>query len=197
MAMDHNLLEMWQGSQNQHATQKESCTENYQMTAIGYISETEEFVKTSWELIQHDSAAEFTLSETLPLPPALSTKALSGGQTQQLNVCQTRRINHHPAERNMGSSPGSIPDTDNWLDLNSHLDNPNNSEDDWNIDIESDKVVHNGIEEPDSPELQDVHAVPNVPGLIQPTLRSKNKVEKWLLTVNILNMRRNKGHKKK
>ena len=48
MAMVHDFLEMWQGSQNRHATQKESRTQNEQMTAIGYISDTEEIVEASW-----------------------------------------------------------------------------------------------------------------------------------------------------
>jgi hypothetical protein len=47
MAKVHDLLEMWQGSQNLHATQQESRAENKQMTAVGYISDTEEIVKAS------------------------------------------------------------------------------------------------------------------------------------------------------
>jgi len=42
-----------------------------------------------------------------------------------------------------------------------------------------------------------VSAAPNVPGLIRPLRQSKKKVEKVLLTVNIMEMRRNKGIKKK
>ena len=48
MAKVHNFLKMWQGSQNLRATQKESRAQNKQMTAIGYISDTEETVKASW-----------------------------------------------------------------------------------------------------------------------------------------------------
>jgi len=48
MAMVRNFLEMWQGSQNLRATQKESWAQNKQMTAVGYISDTEEIVKASW-----------------------------------------------------------------------------------------------------------------------------------------------------
>jgi len=59
----HDFLEMWQGSQNLRATQKESRAQNNQMTAVGYISDTEEIVKGSWSNFQHDSAAAFTLSE--------------------------------------------------------------------------------------------------------------------------------------
>jgi hypothetical protein len=42
-----------------------------------------------------------------------------------------------------------------------------------------------------------VSAAPNVPGLIRPIRQSKKKVEKALVTVNIMETRRNKGIKKK
>jgi len=74
MAKVHDLLEMWQGSQNLRATQKQSRAQNNQMTAVGYISDTEEILKSSWSLFQHDGAAAFKLSERSPLPPALSAK---------------------------------------------------------------------------------------------------------------------------
>jgi hypothetical protein len=48
MAKVDKFLEMWQGSQNLHATQKESGIQNKQMTAVGYISDTEEIIKASW-----------------------------------------------------------------------------------------------------------------------------------------------------
>jgi hypothetical protein len=49
------------------------------MTAVGYISDTEEIVKESWQLFQHDAVAVFKLLERSPLPPALSAKDLPGG----------------------------------------------------------------------------------------------------------------------
>jgi len=76
MAKVHDFLEMCQGSQNLRATQKESRTQTKQMTAMRYISDTEEIVEASWSLFQHDGAAAFKLSERLPLPPALSAKDL-------------------------------------------------------------------------------------------------------------------------
>jgi len=82
MAKVHDFLEMWQGSQNLPATQKESRAQNKQMTAIEYISNTEEIIKASWSNFQHDGAAAFKLSEKSPVPPALSSKNLPGGQTQ-------------------------------------------------------------------------------------------------------------------
>jgi len=61
MAKVHDFLEMWQGSQNLCTTQKESQAQNKEMTAIGYISDTEESVKASWSIFQHDGAAAFKL----------------------------------------------------------------------------------------------------------------------------------------
>ena len=61
MAQVHDFLEMWRGSQILPATQKESRTQNTQMTAVGHISDTEEIVKQSWSLFQHDGAAAFKL----------------------------------------------------------------------------------------------------------------------------------------
>jgi len=86
MAKVHNILEMWQGSQNPRTTQKESRAQNKQITAVGYILDTKEIVKASWSLFQHDGVAAFKLSEISPLPPPLSTKDLPAGQTQILNV---------------------------------------------------------------------------------------------------------------
>jgi len=86
MAKVHDFLEMWQSSQNLHATQKESRAQTKQMNAVGYISDTEDIVKASWSLFQHDGVAAFKLSERSPLPPALTAKDLPGGRTQILNV---------------------------------------------------------------------------------------------------------------
>jgi len=47
MAKVHDFLKMWQGSQNLRTTQKESRAPNKQMTAVGYISDTEAIVKAS------------------------------------------------------------------------------------------------------------------------------------------------------
>jgi hypothetical protein len=112
MAKVHHVLEMWQGSQNLCATQKESRSQNKQMTAVGYILDTEEIVEASWSLFQHDVAAAFLLSERSPLPPAVSAKDLPGGRTQILNVRRIQRIHRHPLESNENSAPESISDTE-------------------------------------------------------------------------------------
>jgi hypothetical protein len=77
MANVHDNLEMWQGSQNLHATNKESHTENKQMTAVGYSSDTEEIVKASRSLLQHDGAAAFKLPKRSPMLGALAAKELT------------------------------------------------------------------------------------------------------------------------
>jgi len=59
MAKVHDFLEMWQGSQNLHATQKESRAQDKQITAVGYISDTEGIFKAPWSLFQHDGVAVF------------------------------------------------------------------------------------------------------------------------------------------
>jgi len=107
------------------------------------------------------------------VPPALSAKDLHGGRTQLLNVRRIKSIDRHPAESDEDSSPECISDTENWLNWNGDLDNPNDSEDDWEADDESDMELHNGIEDSETLEQRDVSATPNVPGLIRPIRRSK------------------------
>ena len=191
MAKVHNLLEMWQGSQNLHATQKESRAQNKQMTAVGYISDTEEIVKASWSLFQHDGAAAFKLSERSPLPPPFSAKDLPGGRTQMLNVRRIRRINHHPVESDEDSAPEIISDTEDCLNWNGDLDNPTDSEDDCALDVEYDLEQDNRLEDPECPAQQDVSAAPNFPGLIRPRRKSKRPVEKVFVTVYTFETTRN------
>jgi len=169
MAKVHDILEMWQDSQNLRATHKEHCAQNKQMTAVGYISDMEEIVKASWSLFQHDGAAAFKLSERSPLPPPLSAKDLPGGRTQILNVRRIGRSIRHPVESDEDSTSERISNTEDWLNWNGDLDNPNDSKDDFVADFESDIEQYNTVEDPECPEQRDMSAAPNVPGLIRPT----------------------------
>jgi len=196
MAKVHDILEMWQGNQNLHATQKESHAKNMHMTAVRYISDPEWIVKASWSLLQHHGAAALTLSERSPLPTALSTKDLSGGQTQIFNVCQICRINRHPVESDEDSAPERILDTENWLTWNGDLDNSNDSEDDYSADTESDVVQNICIQDPECPEQQNMSATRNVPGLVRPSWKSKRRADRVLVTAIAIETRRNKGVKK-
>jgi len=166
------------------------------MTAVGYISDTEEMVKGYCSNFQRDGAAAFDLSEQSPVPPALSAMDLTGGRMQILNVRRIQRIDHHPAQSDEDSSPESISATENWLNWNGDFDNPNDSKDDWQADNESDTDLDNGSEDSETPEQRNVSAEPNVPGLIRPIQRSTEKVEMALMTFNIMEMSRNKGIKK-
>ena len=197
MAKVHDFLEMWQGSQNLRTTQKESHAHNKQMTAVGYISDTEESVKASWSIFEHDGAAAFKLSERSPLPPALSAEQLAGVRTQVLNVGRIRRIDCHPAESDDDMAPESVSDTENWLNCNSDLDNPNESEGDCDADNESGVELENCFEDPECPEQRDVCAAPNIPALIRPIGRSKKRTETGLVTVNATGTRRICGNRKK
>jgi len=197
MAKVHNVLVMWQGSQNICATQKESCTWNKKMTAIEYILDPEGMVKASRSLFQHDGAAAFKLSERSPLPPPSAAKDLPGGRTQIWNFRQIWETNRDPVEIDEDSTPECISDTEDWLNWNGDLDNPNDSEDDCVADFESDIEEDNSIEDPECPEQWGVSDVPNVPGLIQPTRKSRRRVEQVMMTVNAIETRRNTGRKKK
>jgi len=112
-------------------------------------------------------------------------------------VRRIRRINSHPVKSDEDSTAASIPYTEEWLNRNGDLDNPNDSEDDCTADVESDMEQDSGIEDPESPEQQDVSTTPNVPGLIRPIRKSKRHAKKVLVTVNAMETRRNKGVKKK
>jgi hypothetical protein len=65
------------------------------------------------------------------------------------------------------------------------------------VDNESDVELDNGSEVSETWEVQNVSPAPNVSGQIRPIRHLKKKVEKALLTVNIMEMRGNTGIKKK
>jgi len=147
MAKVHNFLEMWQGSQTLRATQKGSRAQDNEMTAVRCISDTEEIIKASWSLFQHDGAAAIKLSEISPLPRPLSAKDLPGERTQILDVRRILRMNCHPVQSDEDSPPESISDTYDWLNWNGNLDNPIDREGDCAADDESDIEQIPGIED--------------------------------------------------
>jgi len=95
------------------------------------------------------------------------------------------------------SDPASVLDTENWLDWNGDFDNSNHSKDDWEADNESDIELDHGTRDSEIQEQWDMSAAPNVTGLIWPIQRSKNNIEKVLMTVGTMETRRSKGIKKK
>jgi len=154
------------------------------MTAVRYISYTEQIIKAPWSNFQHDGVAALKLSERSPFPPGLSAKDLPGGRTQVLNVLQIQPIHHHPGESDEDCAPESISDTKNWLNWYGDLDNPNDREEDCESDDAFDIEPEIGIKDSECPEHWVVSAAPNVPGLIRPTERSMNQAGEGLMTVS-------------
>jgi len=132
------------------------------------------------------------------LPPILSAKDLPGGRTQGFNFHQIGNTNRHLAESDEDSASASIYNTENWLNWNVDLDNPNTSKDDGDADDQSDIVeLHNDIKPQECPEHMVVSGARNDPGLTWPTWRSIKQAEKGLMTVTAMETRRNKGNKKR
>ena len=171
MAKVHDVLEMWEDSQNLDATQKESCTQNKRTIAMRYIFNTEEIIKASRSLFQLDGAAACQLSTRSPLPPALSAKGLPGGPTQVLNVHWIGIIDRHPGGSEEDRAPESISDTKNWLNRDGDIDIQKVSEVDREVDDKYEIELGNAIGHQENLERQIVCAAQNVPGLIRITNR--------------------------
>jgi len=103
---------------------------------------------------------------------------LPGGRSQIFNVCRIRRINRDLVASDEDSAQESLSDTDDSLNWNGDLDNPNDSEDDCAADDEYDIDDYNAIEDSECPEQQDVSAAPNVHRLVRPRWKSKSQTEK-------------------
>jgi len=123
----------------------------------------EEIFQASWSLFQHNGAAAFKWPGRSLLPPPLSAKDLPGGRTQILNVRRIPRLNHHPVQSDEDIAHESIADSDDWLNWNGDLENPNNSKDDCVADVESVIEGAKSIEDLEYPEQRDVSATSIVP----------------------------------
>jgi hypothetical protein len=196
MAKVNHFLEMWQGSWIIRATQRESGAQKKQMTAVRYISDTEEIVNASWPNLQHDGAAVFKLSERSPQPPAMSAEDLLGRRTQIFNLGWIQNIDCHRAEGNEESAPVSISDAEYLLDWNGGWDNPNVTEDYCETDDESDSNHNNVSEYPQTAVQWDVNGAPNGPVLIRQSWRSNKTAAKVILTFSATETWRNNGNKK-
>jgi hypothetical protein len=64
-------------------------------------------------------------------------------------------------------------DIEDWPTWNGNIDNPNDGKEDCVADDASDIEQNNTIENLESPKQWDVGALPNVPGFIWPTWKSK------------------------
>jgi hypothetical protein len=104
------------------------------------------------------------------------------------------RIQYSVAERHEDSAPETISDTKNWLDWNWDLDNPNDGEDDWQADIQSNILLDNAVEDRKIPPQHNGNGIPNFPRLLQLTWSSKPTVERIFMTFNSINANRNMGN---
>jgi len=198
IAKVHDILEMWQGSENLHDAQLESHAQNWQMGAREYISNTEEIVKESWSNFQPEGVAASKLSERSPVPPPpVSATYLPRGWNPVYNACRIKRFDRHPTDNDEDSTTESILDTENLHDCNGALDNPDVSEDKQEADNESNIELENSVDNPATPEQGDVGVALSVARLIWPTWRSMKKGEKMLLTANTMETKRYNWNKKK
>jgi len=190
-----DFLEMWQGSENLHATQKESSAQNKQIISVGYILDMEAIVRASWShlpswwcgciyIVRMISFATAFVCEESPWRINSCSKCPPNPKNQLASI---------PSDED--SAPESILDTEDWINWNGDLDNPNDGKDDCMADVESELEQDNSIGDPECPEQQDVSTAPNVSGLIQPTEKSKRQAANVLIMVNTIETRRNKGVK--
>jgi hypothetical protein len=92
MAKLYNCLGMRQDSENLYGTWKECHCQNTKLTAVRFISNTEEISNASCSNFPYDSAAAIKVSKGSPEPPPLSAKYFSGEQTEAFNVWQINTI---------------------------------------------------------------------------------------------------------
>jgi hypothetical protein len=84
LAKVHDFLDMRDGSQKLRHMQRAARAQNSKMTAIGYISDTEETVDEGWSSINHDGVTAFKAIErsNCGLPASLPRIKLPKGRTQ-------------------------------------------------------------------------------------------------------------------
>ena len=140
------------------------------------------------------------MTKKSPLPPSLSHVELPGGKTKVLNVRQIRRINRYPNESDDESATETNSDTDDWLHWNGDLDDPNFNESDGEADDEFVMDVVGDFDVNEEVEELDVHAAPNIAGLIRPLRKSKlttTLIIKQSAPVNTKETRKVKGNKQR
>jgi hypothetical protein len=101
------------------------------------------------------------LSERSSLSPPVYAKDLPEEWIQILHVHRSWRINCHPVESDDVPATESISDTEDWLNWNGDLDQPNDTEDNCVAHIESEIEKCNGIHDSEWPLQQDVCAMQN------------------------------------
>jgi len=102
-------------------------------------------------------------------------------------------MNPHPVKSDKHGAPERISDTNNGLNWNGDLADPNDSEDNCESDDETDIKHNKGIKRPECTEEQDLSATRYVPRSVRPKRTSTRQDEKVLVTVNVIETRGNQG----
>jgi hypothetical protein len=76
----------------------------------------------------------------------LTPKHLPGENRQTLIVCRITRIEYHPVDSDVKSSPERIFVTEKWLEWNGDFDNPNACKEHCAADIQCAVLQDNGFE---------------------------------------------------
>lgn len=164
MVKIHDFMELWQGSLKLRRMQKDARAQNKSMTAIGYISDTEETEDMSSSSFHHDGSQAFITSGQRSLPPALSKDDLLDGENKVLYIKPVHRLN-----RNIDEDSASEIDTDreDWLN--------------WDGDIDEESEMAGGEDSSDSGSdseitldrsFDEAAAAPIISGLIRPVRKS-------------------------
>jgi hypothetical protein len=179
MAQVHDFLDMWDGSQKLRRMQRAARAQNREMTAMGFISDTEETVNEGWSSFKHDGVAAFKASErTCGLPASLPQTELPDGRTQILNVRRIRRINRSALESDQESTSDMDTDSEDWLNWDGDVD-----------DLTNDESEHSAAETSENDSLEQCsdfgESLPDgtenirrppalfVPGLVHPVRKSQ------------------------
>jgi len=99
MALVHDFLEMWQGSQNLSATQKEFRAQNQQITGVWYISDTERSSKHPGQTFNmmvwlNSSCQKITLATSLvrKWPPCRMNSSIKPPPCQMNRAASSRNF---------------------------------------------------------------------------------------------------------
>jgi hypothetical protein len=170
MAKVHDFLEVWVASRKLRDGQKESRRQNPQMTAAGYISDTEEQEGADWSDFEDDGESALHASKSTT-PTVLSADKLLDGEPKVLRVAQIRRIDRRAFESDTEGPETDAEDCLNWDEEEETLD-------DCVAELQDDDTA-NPDEEMQSAMATEPHqellalAAPAIPGFVRPQRASK------------------------
>lgn len=200
LAKVHDFLELWRGSQELRVTQKASRAQNAAMTAMGYISDTEETQEKSWSTFAHDGVVAFKSNEKA-LPKSLPLTEIGDGQARVRHFRRIRRIDRHPNDTDGDSGGEGHSDTEDWLNWNGDFDDEDgDDENDSSADEDLDSALASISRTKVIPDPSRVDAALNIPGLIRPVRKSSRIRQLAVMesaTAKVVQTTRGRGGKRK